>query len=122
MLLCHSAWVSADSALPLIQFSIKPRLCVLSHGEEFCEDKLEIKWTSPEKRSLCLFRSDADQPLSCWEDSFSGIHYVTISASRNVNFQLKDVGNQHLLVTEAFQVVHDNTQYRRRRRNAWSFF
>ncbi len=112
----------ASDRLPIIQFSIKPRLCVLSDGEKVCEDELEIKWTADYRRSLCLYRSDRETPLQCWENKNSGEHYITIAASRNVDFQLKEVGNKQLLVTEAFEVVHDNAQYRRRRRNAWSFF
>ncbi|MFL0803761.1 MAG: DUF3019 domain-containing protein [Agarilytica sp.] len=117
-----TSFAEANDNLPLIQFSIKPRLCVLSDGEEICEDELEIKWTADYRRSLCLYRSDREIPLQCWENKNSGEHYITIAASRNVDFQLKEVGNKQLLVTEAFEVVHDNAQYRRRRRNAWSFF
>lgn len=113
---------SADNTLPVIQFSIKPRLCVLSEGEELCHDELEIRWTSENRRSLCLYRTDKSSPLNCWNRAFSGEHHVEISASRNVNFQLKEIENQNLVVTEAFEVVQDNTKYRRRRRNAWSFF
>ncbi len=120
-ILC-AASVSAEDALPTIQFSIKPHLCVLSEGEELCEDELEIRWTSPSRRSLCLFRNDVARPLECWEDTVSGHHYINIAASHNVDFQLKEVGNEELVVTEAFEVVHENPQFRRRRRNAWSFF
>ncbi len=95
---------------------------MLSAGEEVCVDELEIKWVSQTRRSLCLLRSDAEEPIKCWENSHEGKVYMEISVSRNVEFQLKELGEQHLLVSQAFQVVHDNTQYRRRRRNAWSFF
>lgn len=117
-----AAQSGADNTLPVIQFSIKPRLCLLSEGEEVCQDELEIKWMSENRRSLCLYRTDKNKPLHCWDDAFSGEHHVEISASRNVDFQLKEIENQNLVVTEAFEVVQDNTKYRRRRRNAWSFF
>ncbi len=105
-----------------MQFSIKPRHCVLSEGEEVCRDELEIKWTSKYRRSLCLYRSDTDEAMRCWEREFSGMHHVEISASQNVDFQLRELENSNLLVTEAFEVVQDNSKYRRRRKNAWSFF
>jgi hypothetical protein len=108
--------------MPLIQFSIKPRLCVLSEGEKLCHDELEITWRSPTARSLCLHRSDLAAPLKCWRDSTEGVHEVAISASNNVDFQLIATEDKDLLITEAFEVVQDNSQFRRRRRNAWSFF
>jgi len=114
------AW--AEETLPMIQFSIKPRLCVLSEGEEICHDELELKWVSRTRRSLCLYRSDAELAMQCWDNTFSGEHHLEISASRNVDFQLKESENLGLVVTEAFEVVHDNTKFRKRRRNAWSFF
>ncbi len=114
--------VWADTKMPVIQFSIKPRMCVLTQGERVCEDELEIKWQAEQLRSLCLFRKDKTLPLRCWEDAHTGEHYIKISASRNVDFQLKELRGEQLLVTEAFEVVQDNPQFRKRRRNAWSFF
>lgn len=112
----------ADDPLPTIQFAIKPRHCVLSEGEEVCQDELEITWNSRYRRSLCLFRSDVGAAIKCWENTFSGSHNLEISASKNVDFQLKESKDESLLVTEAFEVVQDNAKYRRRRKNAWSFF
>lgn len=106
----------------MVQFSIKPRHCVLSEGEEVCRDELEIKWTSRFRRSLCLYRGDTQQAMQCWENKFSGTHHLEISASQNVDFQLRESENEALLVTEAFEVVQDNSKFRRRRKNAWSFF
>lgn len=114
--------IHAEEDLPLIQFSIKPNICVLSGGERECEDELELKWVSPEPRSLCLFRHDKHLPLRCWEDENMGMHKLSIAASRNVDFQLREAEDKKLLVSEAFEVVKDNSQFRRRRRNAWSFF
>lgn len=114
--------LAADDVLPMIQFSIKPRLCVLSEGESLCRDELEIKWESPAPRSLCLYRSDQASALECWENKHIGEHRVSVSAANNIDFQLKHMEDQDLLVTEAFEVVQDNSKFRRRRRNAWSFF
>lgn len=118
----NAPFAFSAEALPSVQFRIKPRLCVLAEGEELCRDELEITWHSEERRSLCLFRSDLDHPLRCWQGAHGGEHQVVISASRNVDFHLKEPDNETHLVSEAFEVVHDNSKFRRRRRNAWSFF
>lgn len=112
----------AADGVPFIEFSIKPRLCVLSEGEELCQDELEIAWASETPRSLCLFRSDQEVPIRCWEEEQSGSHRFAIEVANDVNFHLREADDDMLLVTQAFEVVHDNTQYRRRRRNPWSFF
>lgn len=112
----------ASDSVPFIEFTIKPRLCVLSEGEEMCQDELEIAWTSETPRSLCLFRSDQEVPIRCWEDQHAGAHRFAIEVANDVDFHLREADDDMLLVSQAFEVVHDNTQYRRRRRNPWSFF
>lgn len=111
-----------DAKAPVIQFSIKPRLCVLSEGEEVCHDELEIKWISKDQRTLCLYQSDTGNELRCWDKTFSGVHYVEVVASKNIDFYLKENANAKPVITEVFEVVQDNTKYRRRRRNGWNFF
>ncbi len=107
--------------MPNLQFSLKPNLCVLSADEEACYDELEVRWSAPQKMSLCLYRSELDAPLRCWADVSEGVHRFLLSATRDVTFQLRE-NNENLLVSEAFEVVQDNRKYRRQRRNPWSFF
>ncbi|VUD53961.1 hypothetical protein TDB9533_01940 [Thalassocella blandensis] len=114
--------VSAKEETPVIQFSIKPRLCVLSEGEEVCHDELEIKWISQNQRTLCLYQSDTGKQLRCWDNTFSGVHYVEVIASENIDFYLKENADEKPVISEVFEVVQDNTKYRRRRRNGWNFF
>jgi hypothetical protein len=107
--------------LPTIEFSVKPRLCVLTDGEEMCYDELVIHWQAKEQMHLCLFRSDFDKPLTCWVDAIEGTHKFALSTAENVTFYLRSP--EHAVeVSEAFEVIHDNIQYRRARRNPWSFF
>lgn len=108
--------------MPEIQFSIKPRLCVLAEGEEVCRDLLEIRWESPSLRSICLHRRDMGDAVQCWHDAHAGAHYLEIQASANIEFYLQEIDSEDTLVAQAFEVVHDNKAYRRRKRNPWSFF
>lgn len=108
--------------LPSIQFSIQPNLCVLAEEEERCHDELHIRWHSEVLQSLCLYQSNKRLPLRCWENETSGEHHIKISASKNIDFQLQDMSEQDLVVTQSFIVVQEDREYRRRRRNPWSFF
>ena len=123
--LCALALISASlsaAPLPVIEFSIKPNLCVLSDGEESCHDTLMLKWHSDEPRNLCLYQGEKRLPLRCWEGETEGNHYVEITVKQNIDFQLREIGDEELLARGEFQVVQDNVKYRHRRRNAWSFF
>ena len=114
------AW--CDDDLPGIEFSIKPRLCVLAESEEVCEDTLEIRWYSRVPRSLCLYQSNKTLPLRCWENEYSGKHSFALAIAANVEFHLREIDKNLLLVSREFRVVQDHKEFRRRRRNPWSFF
>lgn len=117
-----SAPALAQSALPGITFAITPRLCVLAEKETACEDKLEISWIAAEPRSVCLYRNDKTLPLRCWEDEFGGRHRFALSIADNVVFSLREIDRDQLVASAEFEVVRDQPEYRRRRRNPWSFF
>lgn len=107
--------------IPQLQFSLKPRLCVLTEEEETCYDELEVRWRADSNMHLCLFQGKQEDPLKCWADVKKGEHKFVLSASKNVTFQLREV-NKKLVVSEAFEVIHEHKKYRRQRRNPWSFF
>lgn len=111
-----------SSSLPLIQFSIKPRLCVLNAGEEVCRDELEVKWLSAQARSLCLYQTDKTEPLRCWQDATQGEYQFELTASVSTDFQLRALDSGTSLSDQRFQVVYNEKKYRKARRNPWSFF
>lgn len=113
---------SQSSSLPLIQFSIKPRLCVLNAGEEVCRDELEVKWQSAQARSLCLYQSDKEKPLRCWREATAGEYQFELTASVSTDFQLRELDSNTSLSDQRFQVVYNEKKYRKARRNPWSFF
>ncbi len=114
--------IADEINLPLIQFSIKPRLCVLAAGEEVCHDELTVKWSAAEARSLCLYQSDKVQPLRCWENATQGEYQFELTASVSTDFQLRENATQKPLSDQRFRVVYNDKKYRKERRNPWSFF
>jgi hypothetical protein len=94
---------------------------VLTEDEKACYDELSVSWQAPTKMSLCLYQGELEAPLKCWSNAVSGDHKFVLSASQNVTFQLREP-NKKLVVSEAFEVIHDSKKYRRQRRNPWSFF
>lgn len=118
--LCPLAW--AGESLPAIHFSLKPSVCVLTDGEEQCRNELEVVWSSAQKRSLCLYQSGEPMPLKCWSDARSGAYQFVLTASASTDFQLREDNSELALGREVFEVVYHQKQYRRQRRNPWSFF
>jgi hypothetical protein len=120
--LANAGSSTSNLALPLIQFSIKPRLCVLNAGEEVCRDELDVKWQSAEMRSLCLYQTDKTEPLRCWQDAIQGDYQFELMASATTDFQLREIDSDKPLSDQRFQVVYSDKKYRKARRNPWSFF
>lgn len=114
--------LAPEQSLPLIQFSIKPRLCVLIEKEDVCHDRLEINWSAAQPRSLCLYQSDKLEPLRCWKKATQGEYQFNLTASVSTDFQLREKQNQKPVSNQRFQVVFNDKKYRRQRRNPWSFF
>jgi hypothetical protein len=110
------------NTIPLIHFSIKPRLCVLNAAEEVCRDELQVRWESPVERSLCLFQSEKPTPLRCWENARHGEFQFELTASVTTDFQLREQVSDKPLSAQQFQVVYNDKKFRRARRNPWSFF
>lgn len=111
-----------NDVLPAIHFSIKPRLCVLANGEEICRDELDVHWSSEQPQSLCLYQDGEPLPLQCWSEATKGFYRFTLTASASTNFQLRAVNSEETLGREMFEVVYQQKQYRKKRRNPWSFF
>ena len=120
--MCSLIHPAAADALPDISFSLRPRLCVLAEGETLCKDEIEVRWQTPVARSLCLFAGDASQPLTCWQDAVSGQYRTVLETGADIQFQLKEMADSEVLVSQSFEVIQDNQNYRRKRRNPWSFF
>ncbi len=95
---------------------------MLAENEPHCEDRLEIFWSAPSERALCLYQSNKRLPLRCWEGEREGRHSVAITTAEDIDFQLREIQDERLLVSQAFEVMHEQKSYRKRRRNAWNFF
>lgn len=112
----------AKETLPAIHFSLKPRLCVLTDGEEHCRDQLEIQWSSEHNRSLCLYQNEQPMPLHCWSNQRRGEYRFLITTNASTDFQLREDDSEQALGREIFEVVHQQKRYRKARRNPWNFF
>lgn len=112
----------ARESLPNLQFSLKPRLCVLADDQTQCQDQLEVEWASDRERSLCLYQNDQTTALHCWSNQRTGEYRFKITTHTSTDFQLREEGASTVLGREIFEVVHQQKRYRKSRRNPWNFF
>ncbi len=119
---CILSFSSHAEDVLMIDLSVQPHLCVLSSDESMCRDDIEIKWKADNNYSLCLYADEAQEPLYCWKDSWHGNYELFIETSTAIDFYLKNTENSQILASQLFEVIQDVQQYRRRRRNPWSFF
>jgi hypothetical protein len=105
-----------------LSFSVKPKLCVLAESEEHCASKIEFRWRSDELRSVCLFQDNKRLPLRCWEAELAGSHVVDVLTEENIDYELREIDGDTLLLAESFEVIQNQKKFRKRRRNPWSFF
>ena len=125
LLLLLQAQARAEEAEPsaaLVQFFIKPKLCVLNDREAACRDTLDIAWNSAEARAPCLYQAGANTPLHCWGQGRSGELRFEWDAKETTIFQLRERGSNLALGDQQYQVIRNEKKYRRTRRNPWSFF
>lgn len=108
--------------IPVIELTLKPKVCVLSSNEETCYDEINIAWQSQEALSICLYQKEQTNPIACWQNANYGSHTMALSTGTSLAFLLREMEKNQLLASETFEVIHDHTQYRRARRNAWAFF
>jgi len=122
-LACAPGLSSGSEAPVSMDFSVKPRLCILSEDTERCEQQVSLAWKSSEPLSLCLYSSQHNMPSQCWEDAVSGELQMELDVEDTVIFQLRDYYDDlRVLAGAEFKVVRDKKKYRRSRRNPWSFF
>lgn len=109
---------------PVVEFTMKPNICVLSESESQCRDLLTAEWKSQNNKhySLCLYQQTSKTPIECWENANAGKAEFTQTLSTTTVFELRDMSGQTLLVQQAFQVISAQKKFQHSRRNPWSFF
>lgn len=116
------AQAPADSAASTaVAMNIRPRLCLLSSGEDACQDRVHIRWQSEQPRSLCLYQQGQPEPLYCWHQVRSGEFALDWRARASSGFQLRDSDSLALVAYVAIEVLREEPR-RHNRRNPWSFF
>lgn len=77
--------------------SLSPKQCVALNEGTLCYVDIEISWTVKELGNFCLFSSQQDDPLQCWEAKQTGTIELEIVAMKDLEFYLKPKGREVIL-------------------------
>lgn len=113
-----SAWAQS----PLLEFSLKPRWCVLASGETRCNTRIHISWRTATVEPLCLYHRTDNQLLHCWPAAARGSYSFDWSMTDTSYFELRHQDTSQVVGSRALQLQQQAPEYRQRRRNPWNFF
>lgn len=109
------------AAAPDVALAVRPKLCLVQNGENVCETEVLIQWRAPHPVSPCLYREGQAEPIACWQGAPKGSFELALIARGVEVFTLLPAdGSWRAQAT--FEVAAVAEQYRRARRNPWSFF
>ena len=117
-LLYLPAWAQAPPSL-----TARPGLCILPNPDaDQCVMTVQLDWNSSSPESLCLYSSQQNPALRCWDGVNTGSLSTRVVASDNVRFWLQRPGEEVRMAEVTVQIVSiaRRSPERRRRRHIWS--
>ncbi len=118
----------------------RPKLCMTERKDRSCTMKVELIWQTNQANNFCIYSSQQNALIDCWNNLTAGNKIVPIHATKSINYKLILNNSALPANTEGIDaaVVHANTvasttvsilsvihkaaQKNRRRRHAWSLF
>ena len=100
-----------------VRLIIKPHICVAPRGESSCISWIDVFWESNQPTDLCLYVSEQDQSLKCWQQQLEGNHRHHVTLVDNLDFWLASIQNNTLLArsTVKFAALQPHRKHNRRR-------
>ena len=102
-------------------FSVKPKRCVSMHKGQTCYQKLKFSWSVKILDDYCLFSSEQETPIKCWEQENSGKFQYEFVSDNNIVYQLRREGSEKILGQQEIKV---ESVYRRGKKShsGWRLF
>ena len=120
LIVCASAASAVEGAISA-KLVLTPEQCIALHQGQKCYVDIEINWVTQRQADYCLFSSQQQEAIMCWEGKTAGTFKREIVAIDNVYFQLKQTGRVDVLSSgelEMAWVYKKNT----RARSSWRMF
>lgn len=89
--------LNGEASEPLQVISISPKQCVALNEGSLCYADIEISWSAAERGNYCLFSSEQDNPIQCWEAEYTATIEREIIAMKDLEFYIKRKGKEVIL-------------------------
>ena len=104
----------------VIEFSIKPLVCIVKKPGDACSMTATVSWQSPKNINTCLYQGLAK--VACWLNKKKIKSVIEINIEENMEYTLKD-DNHQIIATQLISINSSLAKkYRRRLRSGWSLF
>ncbi len=119
-------WVAfpllATDSIDKFDLFIKPKICILENRLTLCEQLVEVSWELKKEQPVCLYIQGRSGALACWKKHRADSNEFMIETSEKIIFQLKNSVSEKVIYSSTYKVYRKIAQYRRKRRNPWSFY
>ncbi|KGJ94887.1 DUF3019 domain-containing protein [Colwellia psychrerythraea] len=104
----------------VIEFSIKPLICIVKKPGDACSMTATVSWQSPKIINSCLYQGITK--VACWLKQNKVTAVIEINIEENMEYTLKD-DNHHIIAKQLITINSSLAKkYRRRLRAGWSLF
>ena len=112
---------SASAALEKASLTLSPEQCVALTRGQACYFDATLEWRTPSKGDYCLYSSEQEAPLFCWQQQDRGRFKRELAVEKNAVFSLRVKGSNEIKATRLLKVtwVH---QKRGQPRMWWRIF
>lgn len=102
-------------------FSVSPKVCVISEQQAFCDLDLQFNWQQEALSDVCLYKQD--EKIYCWKQQRSGQFNYKARVQVETIYSLINPHTGVLLAKIQVEVQSAHAKKNRRRlRSPWSFF
>ncbi|MFT6268008.1 MAG: hypothetical protein ACJAVV_000813 [Alphaproteobacteria bacterium] len=77
--------------------NLSPKQCVALNEGSLCYVDIEISWSVEQLGDFCLFSSQQDAPIKCWDAQQTGTIEREIVAMKDLEFYLKAKGKEVII-------------------------
>ena len=84
-----AAYSEESEQLQDYNLTLNPQKCVSLRQGQTCYLDIDLSWSAKSQGDYCLFASNSDTPLKCWQQSQQGHYKAEFSNNENTLFYLK---------------------------------
>ncbi len=102
-LLLWPTYLYADE--PQVELILKPNQCVAMQQGQQCYVDIVFSWKSTQVSDYCLYSSQDQRALKCWQSTEHGFFGAEIESNKNVRFYIKHPESQRILATAELEMA-----------------